>query len=169
MIRLDVWLTHPSGGSIKAGTLVAADPDPVRGGLQGQFRYAPEYLEHPQAFPLDPLHLPLAADTFNADRPRAGVHGVFEDSLPDDWGRRLMAEGGTRATLATPSRTHPARQSHQDQRRAPAPCKALATSATGEENACCGRGHSRSRPGSQSPRQVRRPHQTSSGMVPPSR
>lgn len=90
MIRLDVWLTVPSGKSIKAGTLVVADPDPARGGLQGQFRYTPEYLENSMAFPLDPLHLLLTADTFNADRPRSGVHGVFEDSLPDDWGRRLM-------------------------------------------------------------------------------
>lgn len=90
MIRLDAWLTLPSGESVKAGILVAADPDPVRGGLQGQFRYAPEYLEHLQAFPLDPLNLPLSAETFDAARPRAGVHGVFEDSLPDDWGRRLM-------------------------------------------------------------------------------
>lgn len=90
MIRLDVWLTLPSGESIKAGALITGDPDPVRGGLQGQFRYTPEYLEHPQAFPLDPLHLSLSVETFDADRPREGVHGVFEDSLPDDWGRRLM-------------------------------------------------------------------------------
>ncbi len=90
MIRLDVWPTLPSGESIKAGALIIGDPDHVREGLQGQFRYTPEYLEHPQAFPLDPLHLPLSIETFDADRPREGVHGVFEDSLPDDWGRRLM-------------------------------------------------------------------------------
>jgi len=90
MIRLDVWLTLASGGSIKAGTLVVADPDSAGGGLAGQFRYTPEYLEHPKALALDPVRLQLTADTFNADRPRAGVHGVFEDSLPDDWGRRLM-------------------------------------------------------------------------------
>lgn len=90
MIRLNIWLTLPSGESVKAGTLVVADPDDIRGALQGQFRYASEYLEHPLAFPLDPLHLPLSTGNFEADRPRAGVHGVFEDSLPDDWGRRLM-------------------------------------------------------------------------------
>jgi serine/threonine-protein kinase HipA len=90
MIRLDVWLTLPAGEGVKAGTMVVADPDPVRGGLQGQFRYEPEYLEHPQAFSLDPLNLPLSTETFNANRLKAGVHGVFEDSLPDDWGRRLM-------------------------------------------------------------------------------
>jgi serine/threonine-protein kinase HipA len=90
MIRLDAWLILPSGESVKAGTLVVADPDNVRGALPGQFRYTPEYLENPKAFPLDPLHLPLSVDIFDADRPRAGVHGVFEDSLPDDWGRRLL-------------------------------------------------------------------------------
>ena len=91
MIRLDVWLTLPSGESVKAGSLVVADPDTAKGGrLQGQFRYTPGYLEHPGAFALDPLNLPLSAETFDANRPRAGVHGVFEDSLPDDWGRRIM-------------------------------------------------------------------------------
>ena len=70
--------------------MVTADPDPVKGVMAGQFRYTSEYLDHPGAFPLDPFHLPLTADTLDADRPGAGVHGVFEDSLPDDWGRRLM-------------------------------------------------------------------------------
>ena len=60
MIRLDVWLKLPSGKSAKAGSLVVADPDTARGGrLKGQFRYTPGYLEHPEAFPLDPLNLPL--------------------------------------------------------------------------------------------------------------
>lgn len=89
MIRLLVWLTLPDGEFLQAGELVVDDPD-GRGGLNGRFRYRPEYLGHQRAFPLDPLHLPLAARAFDADRPRAGVHGVFEDSLPDDWGRRLM-------------------------------------------------------------------------------
>ncbi|NOX25879.1 MAG: type II toxin-antitoxin system HipA family toxin [Deltaproteobacteria bacterium] len=91
MIRLDVWLTLPSGEDLRAGTLIAADPDPVNGALHGQFRYSSKYLEKSQSFPLDPLHLPLSKEIFNADRPYAGVHGVFEDSLPDDWGRKLMA------------------------------------------------------------------------------
>ena len=90
MIRLDVWLTLPSGDNIKAGILIIGNPNPVRGELQGQFRYTTGYLEHPLVFPLDPFHLPLSTETLEADRPREGVHGVFEDSLPDDWGRRLM-------------------------------------------------------------------------------
>ena len=88
-MMLTVWLTLPASEVIKAGELAIDDPDD-RGALKGQFRYIPEYLENPKAFPLDPLHLPLSADTIDADRPHAGVHGVFEDSLPDDWGRRLL-------------------------------------------------------------------------------
>ena len=88
-MMLTVWLTLPVAEVVKAGELAIDEPD-ARGALEGQFRYTPEYLENPKAFPLDPLHLPLSVDIFDADRPRAGVHGVFEDSLPDDWGRRLL-------------------------------------------------------------------------------
>ena len=86
---LTVWLTLPVAEVVKAGELAIDEPD-ARGALEGQFRYTPEYLENPKAFPLDSLHLPLSADIFDADRPHAGVHGVFEDSLPDDWGRKLL-------------------------------------------------------------------------------
>ena len=90
MIKLNVSLTLTSGKKIPAGELVVADPD-VQGRLQGQFRYSPNYLDFPESFPLDPIHLPLTQEVFNADRPYSGVHGVFEDSLPDDWGRRILA------------------------------------------------------------------------------
>jgi serine/threonine-protein kinase HipA len=90
IVKLDVRLELPNGEILKTGELAVKDPD-VRGALQGQFRYVPEYLKNPIAFPLDPLHLPLTAKILDADRPYSGVHGVFEDSLPDDWGRRLMA------------------------------------------------------------------------------
>jgi len=89
IVKLNIWLTLPNGEILAAGELAAADPD-VRGAMTGQFRYLPEYLADPRAFALDPVHLPLSAERFNADRPRSGVHGVFEDSLPDDWGRRLL-------------------------------------------------------------------------------
>jgi len=86
---LTVWLTLPSTEIVKAGELAVDDPD-FRGALKGQFRYTAEFLGHPRAFPIDPLHLGLSPEIFDAERPRAGVHGVFEDSLPDDWGRRLL-------------------------------------------------------------------------------
>ncbi|MBU4327223.1 MAG: HipA N-terminal domain-containing protein [Proteobacteria bacterium] len=88
--KLNVWLTLPTGEILKAGELAIKVPD-SGGALQGQFRYALQFLADPSAFSLDPLHLPMAAESFDADRPHSGVHGVFEDSLPDDWGRRLMA------------------------------------------------------------------------------
>jgi serine/threonine-protein kinase HipA len=88
-MMLTIWLTLPASEVVKVGELAIDEPD-ARGALEGQFRYTPEYLENPKAFPLDSLHLPLSADVFDADRPHAGVHGVFEDSLPDDWGRRLL-------------------------------------------------------------------------------
>ncbi|MHB8428575.1 MAG: type II toxin-antitoxin system HipA family toxin [Acidiferrobacterales bacterium] len=92
MIRLSVWLRLPDGSRLLAGALAVGDPDPRRGGaLQGEFRYDPHYLAHPAAFPLDPIHLPLREDSFFTDRPKDGVHAVFEDSLPDAWGRGLLA------------------------------------------------------------------------------
>ena len=77
MIRLNVWLTLCQGQNVHVGELVVGGPD-MQGRLQGQFRYSPDYLIHPQAFPLDPIHLPLSLEIFNAERPHAGVHGVFE-------------------------------------------------------------------------------------------
>ncbi|ALP54950.1 hypothetical protein Tel_16985 (plasmid) [Candidatus Tenderia electrophaga] len=91
MIHLEVWLTLPDGERIQAGEIVTADPDAEHGGaLQGEYRYCTDYLDSPRAFPLDPVALPLQDRIFNANNPRSGVHQVFEDSLPDDWGRQLL-------------------------------------------------------------------------------
>ncbi len=89
MIKLNVWFTSFSGKRIQAGELIVSEPD-SQGRLQGQFRYHPEYLSSSFAIPLDPLQLALSSSVFDANRPKSGVHGVFEDSLPDDWGRKIM-------------------------------------------------------------------------------
>jgi HipA N-terminal domain len=89
MIKLDVWLTIYPKPLLKAGELVVADPD-SQGRLIGQSRYSPEYLAKSSVFFLDPINLPLSATVYAAARPHSGVHGVFEDSLPDNWGRRLL-------------------------------------------------------------------------------
>lgn len=88
MIRLLVNVTLPSNKTLSCGEIVTTRPDP-RGIIQGAFRYAPEYLKHPLAFPLDPVNLPLSSKEFQTNRPE-GVHAVFEDALPDDWGRNLL-------------------------------------------------------------------------------
>ena len=88
MIKLNVWLTFPNGEKMICGEIVTVDPD-SRGHVQGAFRYTRNYLNHPSAFPLDSVHLVLSPEEFQADR-REGVHGVFEDALPDAWGRGLL-------------------------------------------------------------------------------
>lgn len=89
-MMLTVWLTLPAAEVVKIGELAIDGPD-ARGALEGQFRYTPEYLENPKAFPLDPLHLLLSADIFDADWPHAGVHG----------GHAILSEDYLRGYLKT--------------------------------------------------------------------
>ena len=91
MIHLYVWIRLPKGAPFRVGELLVSEPDKRRGGrLQGEFRYAPEYLNREDAIALDPLHLPLGLDPIDSARPHAGIHSVFEDSLPDAWGRAIL-------------------------------------------------------------------------------
>lgn len=53
------------------------------------FEYEDEWLR--DGFSISPLSLPLEKRVFVADRhPLDGVFGVFDDSLPDGWGRLLV-------------------------------------------------------------------------------
>lgn len=91
MIHLHVWLRPPRGSPRRIGELVVSEPDSHRGGrMLGEFRYASEYLDDSTSFPLDPLHLPLGSSPMSADNPTTGLHGVFEDSLPDAWGQAIF-------------------------------------------------------------------------------
>ena len=83
--RIEVWIALGKK-QILAGEMVCEIGDDGRG--RGAFRYAPDFLIRPEAIALDPVSLPLREGEFNIDHP--GVFGVFEDSLPDDWGRRLL-------------------------------------------------------------------------------
>lgn len=83
--RIEVWITL-SAGRVLAGEMICEIEPGGRG--RGAFRYAPGYLRQPGAFALDPVSLPLREGEFSVDHP--GIFGVFEDSLPDDWGRRLL-------------------------------------------------------------------------------
>jgi serine/threonine-protein kinase HipA len=56
------------------------------GRVKCAFRYDREYLGREGAYALDPVSLPLTTDHLSSDYP--GTFGVFEDSLPDDWGRK---------------------------------------------------------------------------------
>lgn len=60
---------------------------------RGYFRYAPSYLQRDDAFPLDPVHLPLDEQVkqFPYDRENPGIPGVLLDAGPDDWGKKILA------------------------------------------------------------------------------
>jgi serine/threonine-protein kinase HipA len=88
VIRLDVWLTLPDGGVIQAGELAFTDAD-RQGRYVSAFRYTQGYLTNPRAFALDPAGLPLAAGEFQSQQLGSPLM-VFEDALPDAWGRRLL-------------------------------------------------------------------------------
>lgn len=63
------------------------------GKARGAFRYAPDFFTRPDAFMLDPVSLDPALLHPGEDQFAAGPSGicnVFEDSLPDDWGRKLL-------------------------------------------------------------------------------
>lgn len=93
MNHLYVWLRPPRGTPIIVGELLVSAPDKQRGRrFQGEFRYAHGYLNREDAFALDPLHLPLGAEPMDSANPHAGIHPVFEDSLPDAWGRAILCK-----------------------------------------------------------------------------
>jgi serine/threonine-protein kinase HipA len=53
------------------------------------FKFHPDYLNND--FNLSPIRLPFTGDIVSADRePFEGLYGVFNDSLPDGWGRLLL-------------------------------------------------------------------------------
>ncbi len=82
-----VHLKLDDGGTALVGQCIR-DRDRAR----GYFRYAPSYLARVDAFPLDPLHLPLdeQVKSFLFDRENPGIPGVLLDAGPDDWGKKLL-------------------------------------------------------------------------------
>lgn len=102
MIRLDVWITLPDGENIQCGELAFSDPD-TRGSYRSAFRYTAAYLAHDLAFPLDPVALPLGRDEWETECLTAPLM-IFEDALPDDWGRKLLI---FRAALPRAEQSHP--------------------------------------------------------------
>ena len=83
--RIEAWISL-AGDRVLAGEMVCEVESDGRG--RGAFRYASSYLTKPGAFALDPISLPLRDGEFEVGPP--GIFGVFEDSLPDDWGRKLL-------------------------------------------------------------------------------
>jgi serine/threonine-protein kinase HipA len=84
-----VHVRLPTGESIEGAELAIDDEvDRFRGG--GTFRYRTEYLDHPAAFPFDPISLPLNDREVETEGLPAVPRAIAE-ALPDQWGRRLLA------------------------------------------------------------------------------
>ncbi len=92
-MNLYVYAAFPDGQVLQVGRLLSRNLH-NRGNYEGFFRYAPQYLNHPLAYPLDPVHLPLKETVFTAANGETGIHPVFDDSLPDAWGRHILARKG---------------------------------------------------------------------------
>lgn len=56
-----------------------------------QFRYNSAYLDHPNAFALDPVALPLTSVDINLSCNAGGMPALLDDYLPDAWGKRVLA------------------------------------------------------------------------------
>ena len=83
--RINVW--ERSGMEPRlAGEMVSEFGETSK--PRSAFRYDRAYLESPGAFPLDPVTLPLKPEPFAAVDPP--MFGIFDDSLPDDWGKKLL-------------------------------------------------------------------------------
>ncbi len=87
--ELDVYLNVFHNNPVQAGRLVYSAQD-----HRALFEYDEAFLG--AGFSLSPIQLPLEKGIFRADRqkypddPLYGLHGVFADSLPDTWGRKVQ-------------------------------------------------------------------------------
>ncbi|NTU53397.1 MAG: type II toxin-antitoxin system HipA family toxin [Chlorobiaceae bacterium] len=86
MIRKITVHERTTGTPLPVGVLVSEIND--LGRARCQFRYQEDYLLRDDAFPIDPVSLPLRSGVFTAER--KVIFDVLEDSLPDDWGRKLL-------------------------------------------------------------------------------
>ncbi len=81
--RLSVSLAL-AGPAVPVGTLAWSRAD-----RRAYFEYDPAFLAAP--LPLAPFRLPARAGLIAAPyEPFGGLHGLFNDSLPDGWGRKLL-------------------------------------------------------------------------------
>jgi serine/threonine-protein kinase HipA len=86
-----VWVRRMDDAIHLVGELAATAPDRSSGRFESEFEYARAWVSEPGAFALDPVSLPLdTARRFRAEMLYPPL-AVFEDALPDDWGRRLLA------------------------------------------------------------------------------
>ncbi len=87
--RYDLYVDTPYTGLIKAAEAILLESAGQL--LQMGFRYTDSYLDHPYAFALDPIQLPLQKHEVNLTC-AGGMPGILDDYLPDDWGRKVLTK-----------------------------------------------------------------------------
>ncbi|HEY1900578.1 MAG TPA: type II toxin-antitoxin system HipA family toxin [Steroidobacteraceae bacterium] len=103
MKQIFVWVRCADGAIRLVGELATTAADRTSGRFESEFEYARAWVSEPGAFALDPVSLPLkTAQGFRAEMFYPPL-AVFEDALPDDWGRRLLAAAITIGDGGTPS------------------------------------------------------------------
>ena len=86
--RFDIHVDSTVTGGVRAAEcVIEEDAGLVR---RVDFRYTQQYVENPNAFPLDPRRLPLG-DGESRFACAGGVPGFVDDHLPDAWGRKVLA------------------------------------------------------------------------------
>lgn len=83
-LRVHAWAP---GGFLSAGLLTLAEDGQA---MAASFEYDPAYLATPDAYPLDPLNLPLDRTTWATDSQFVRLGSIF-DAAPDAWGRRVVS------------------------------------------------------------------------------
>ena len=85
--KLYVHVDLGDGTTMLAGQLIVDD-------RLGRFKYAKAYINHPRAFALDPINLPLtdAIHAKHRTRDTPAMFGVLIDAGPDEWGRRWLTK-----------------------------------------------------------------------------
>jgi len=61
-----------------------------RRGQSSVFEYADDWIEHPDAYALDPANLPLLRQPFYTNSEKSALPGALRDTAPDRWGQRLI-------------------------------------------------------------------------------
>lgn len=69
----------------------------------GHLGYGLRYLERPDAFALDPIHLPLQAAQLILRRRQDGTYGVLSDAGPNAWGMAVAASIARTKNLPMPA------------------------------------------------------------------
>ncbi|MFT6955268.1 MAG: serine/threonine-protein kinase HipA [Halieaceae bacterium] len=87
--RYDIYLKTSGLGIMHAAECVVQEESASV--QRVDFRYRSEYLEHSAAFAIDPSQLPLGNDE-RALICRGGVPAFLDDYLPDNWGRKVLAQ-----------------------------------------------------------------------------